>query len=67
MQSQADSASYIINEDCYFMLGDNRDFSVDSRHFGFVPKSCVTGVAVSIIVLKGQKGTRWNKIFKDFE
>jgi len=67
MQSQADSASYIINEDCYFMLGDNRDFSVDSRHFGFIPQSCVTGVAVSVIVLKGQKGTRWYKIFKDFE
>lgn len=64
IQWQADSSSYIINEDCYFMLGDNRDFSVDSRHFGFIPKSCINGKAIGVIFSTGTEGTRWSRILK---
>lgn len=31
---------------CYFVLGDNRKHSTDSRHFGFVQKEQIEGVAV---------------------
>lgn len=64
VQWQADSSSYIINEDCYFMLGDNRDFSVDSRHFGFIPKSCINGIAIGIIFSTGIEEIRWSRILK---
>lgn len=67
IQWQADSTSYIIKEDCYFMLGDNRDFSVDSRHFGYIPKSCIKGLAIGIILPTGKERTRWNKILKRLE
>lgn len=33
----------IVPEDQYFTMGDNRDFSSDSREWGFVPKSAIIG------------------------
>lgn len=33
-----------VPKDCYFVLGDNRMYSVDSREFGFINKSDVVGV-----------------------
>lgn len=33
----------VIPEDCYFMMGDNRDDSADSRYFGFLPREYVVG------------------------
>jgi len=34
---------YIAEQDHYFMMGDNRDNSWDSRFWGFVPFDNVTG------------------------
>lgn len=33
-----------VPKDCYFVLGDNRMYSVDSREFGFINKNDVVGV-----------------------
>jgi signal peptidase I len=37
------SRTYVVKQDYYFTLGDNRDNAVDSRHWGFLPKSCIRG------------------------
>jgi signal peptidase I len=36
---------YVIQQDYYFMMGDNRDDSEDSRYWGFVPDDHVIGKA----------------------
>jgi signal peptidase I len=34
---------YTVQDDYYFMMGDNRDNSLDSRYWGFVPRRNVIG------------------------
>ena len=39
------SVSYVLGEDQYFVLGDNRRASDDSRKWGFVPAENIIGMA----------------------
>lgn len=39
---------YVIQQDYYFAMGDNRDSSEDSRFWGFVPKDHVIGRAAVV-------------------
>jgi signal peptidase I len=38
----------VVPKDCYFMMGDNRDNSADSRFWGFVRKDLVLGKALLV-------------------
>ena len=40
---QKNKDTYIVEYDCYFMMGDNRDNSSDSRVWGFLPFKYITG------------------------
>lgn len=64
---------YTFEQDCYWMMGDNRHRSADSRMWGFVPKSHVVGRASFIwfskqnIAQHGEKKIRWSRMFKGVE
>ncbi|MEA2733845.1 MAG: signal peptidase, partial [Humisphaera sp.] len=43
LPARRDFAAVAVPADHYFVLGDNRDNSGDSRYFGFVPRENITG------------------------
>jgi signal peptidase I len=55
-----------IPEGKYYMMGDNRDNSADSRYFGFVERSRVVGQATSIVIslnINNRHQPRWERFF----
>ena len=65
------ATSYTFNMDYYWMMGDNRQNSADSRFWGYVPENHIVGRPVFIWLSLdkdknwGQKGKiRWNRLFR---
>jgi signal peptidase I len=60
------ATEYRFKMDYYFMMGDNRHFSLDSRFWGFVPEDHVVGKAILILtsIDRTNKRWRWDRIFK---
>ncbi len=50
--------NYVVEDDYYFVLGDSRHHSADSRYWGFVPQDHVTGRAGLLLWGKGVDGVR---------
>jgi len=57
------ASSYTFTMDYYWMMGDNRHDSEDSRFWGFVPEDHVVGGAW-VIWMSWDKGVRWRRLFK---
>ena len=63
------SDSYTFAQDYYFMMGDNRHNSLDSRYWGFVPEEQIVGKPVIIWFSSDAnkafpKNIRWNRFLK---
>ena len=66
-------SAYTFKQDYYFMMGDNRHNSADSRYWGFVSADHVVGKAVFVwmsidpVADKAWNKIRWERLFRVVE
>ena len=64
-----EAKEYTFKMDYYWMQGDNRHNSADSRYWGFVPEDHIVGKPILIWWSSdpdrtGFEGIRWNRLFQ---
>lgn len=67
------ATTYTFRYDYYWMMGDNRHYSADSRSWGFVPEDHVVGKPILVWLSLDKDrplfdgGIRWNRMFRRVE
>ena len=55
--------TYTFKMNYYWMMGDNRQDSEDSRYWGFVPEDHIVGKPMFVYFSRGEDGFQWGRIF----
>jgi signal peptidase I len=58
------ATTYTFKMNYYWMMGDNRHNSLDSRFWGYVPEDHVVGKAWFVWLSYGEDGMRWRRLFR---
>jgi signal peptidase I len=58
------ATQYTFGQGYYWLMGDNRHNSADSRFWGFVPEDHIVGKAWFIWMSYGKHGIRWKRLFR---
>lgn len=56
--------SYTFKKNYYFMMGDNRNDSRDSRYIGFIPEEKIVGKVSCVLFSNKDDKFQWNRLFK---
>ncbi|MCD6181077.1 MAG: signal peptidase I [Candidatus Cloacimonetes bacterium] len=58
MGSRDNIGPVVVPPDSYFVMGDNRDVSADSRYWGFLPRKAITGAPAFVFFSHGAPPAR---------
>ena len=59
-----EASTYTFKMDYFWMMGDNRHNSLDSRYWGFVPQDHIVGKAWFVWLSYGKEGIRWKRLLR---
>lgn len=58
------TSTYTFKKNYYFMMGDNRNDSRDSRYFGFIPEEKIIGKVSCVLFSYKDDHFQWSRFFK---
>jgi signal peptidase I len=70
VQARRDFGPYVVPAGKYFMMGDNRDNSFDSRYYGAVDRQRIVGHATSVVLSFDRQHywlPRWHRFFSSLD